>query len=118
MRIWFVILVVGMQLGAGVKVSSATDRMAFGEGVSSCGAWTQERKRDTQRAQMQRAWVLGFVSGADVYEGLEFLRQTDADAILAWVDNYCGSYPLERIYDAAIKLVEELIRRAQRTGPQ
>ena len=71
--------------------------------LDACGAWTQERARDAelQRAQLEKSWVLGFVSGANIYGETEILSQLDAPTLYAWVDNYCRSKPLARVYDAA-----------------
>ena len=35
-------------------------------------------------------------------------RQTDANAITAWVDKYCRENPLKNIADASVNLVLEL----------
>jgi hypothetical protein len=86
----------------------------FGAGVNSCGSWTEEWARDSQRLELWKAWVLGFVSGANIYaEHGDFLRgPVDAPAIYAWINNYCRAHPLESLRDAAIELVGELLRRA------
>ena len=117
MRIWLVMFVAGM-LGASVQVSFAGRKAYIGEGVYSCGAWTQERARDakSQRAQLEKSWILGFVSGANIYGETEILSQLDAPTLYAWVDNYCRSKPLARVYDAALGMVDELLRRAPQTG--
>jgi hypothetical protein len=64
--------------------------------------------------QLWKGWVLGFVSGANVYADNPeiFSRQLDAPAIYAWIDNYCRSNPLESVYAASISLVRELLHRA------
>ena len=54
------------------------------------------------------SWVLGWVSAAGYYGA--HLRHTDADAISAWVDNYCRANPLNQIKDAADSLVDELAK--------
>jgi hypothetical protein len=61
-------------------------------------------------------WVIGYVNGVNAYnnDGRDFLLATDPNAIVAWVDNYCRSNPLEHIFDAAHALVDELLVRAER----
>jgi hypothetical protein len=36
------------------------------------------------------------------------LRETDNDAVDAWVDKYCHEHPLNEIREAATSLVDEL----------
>jgi hypothetical protein len=65
---------------------------AGGAGNSSCGTWTL----DTQ-------WLLGFLSGIGFLgkaEGLDPLNGVDAQAVLAWIDNWCHNHPLSPIADA------------------
>lgn len=38
------------------------------------------------------------------------LRDTDAEAVAAWVDNYCREHPLNNIREAAASLVDELAK--------
>ena len=62
-----------------------------------------------------KEWVLGFVSGSNIYaEHPELLpAPIDARAIYAWIDNYCRSNPLDNLYDASFALVKDLLRRAE-----
>lgn len=55
-------------------------------------------------------WVLGWVSAAGYYDVHGDLKHTDADAIMAWVDNYCHDHPLDDISDAAEALVKALAK--------
>jgi len=43
--------------------AQASSHLYIGDGANSCGAWTQERAQDSQRVQLWKGWVLGFVSG-------------------------------------------------------
>ena len=58
---------------------------------------------------MDVLWVLGWVSAAGYYSG-QPLRDTDSQAIAAWVDKYCHEHPLSKIADAAKSLVETLAK--------
>jgi|GEM_PF-1578895 hypothetical protein len=122
MKLRFMILVAEMTLGANPTTSFATGpHLAIGDGNQSCEAWTQERARETQLVLFWKEWVLGFVSGANVYDGNPELfpgQRPDAAAIYAWIDNYCRAYPGEKLLDAVIALVGELLDRARQTNPQ
>jgi hypothetical protein len=65
--------------------------------------------------EVYKKWVLGFVSGANVYQslGADFLRNTDSDAIAAWIDNYCRQNPLHGITQAVNELIDVLQRRGE-----
>jgi len=113
MRPHVVMLVAGLALSANSTVSYA-GRFLIGDGGLSCGAWSQQRAADGQLVQLWKAWVLGFVSGANVYDGKELkLEAIDAPGIYAWIDNYCRSHPLDHVYDGTKALVTELLRRAK-----
>jgi hypothetical protein len=61
-------------------------------------------------------WVLGFVSGANIYDDSpEMLKQMDERAIFAWVDDYCRTHPVELVDDASFELTQELLRRTEQT---
>ena len=82
-----------------------------GAGSQSCGVWTKT-PRESANYHMQLQWVLGYLSRAnDGVKQHDFFELTDANAIEVWVDNYCGSHPLDRIYKATDILVEELRSR-------
>jgi hypothetical protein len=43
---------------------------------------------------------------------MDLLKETDANAIWTWMDNYCREHPLDPLYIAADTLGSELVRRA------
>jgi hypothetical protein len=77
---------------------------SIGAGNYSCGTWTAERRDPYSRlgSFQDEQWVLGFLSGIG-YMGAEAnpLNGTDAQGVLAWIDNYCWVHPLEEISGAA-----------------
>ena len=75
----------------------------YGVGAQSCGKWTAE-KSELVRGFMN-SWVLGYVTALG---GVAGARDTDSQAITAWVDNYCREHPLNRLDEAAATLVGEL----------
>ena len=91
----------------------ATDAKAFlaiGNGTGSCGAWTADRRRPMGLvAQAEEQWILGFLSGVgyESQDTIDPLNNVDAEAVWAWMDNYCLAHPLERIMQAAEAFVIE-----------
>jgi hypothetical protein len=93
----------------------------FGMGVStSCGVWTQaERDEIKVRRWESEQWVFGLLSGVNVAQtGPDFLKDTDATALVTWINNYCRKNPLDKLDLAAQKLIQELMTRASRTSRQ
>jgi hypothetical protein len=94
----------------------AQERLAIGEGATSCGTWTQARQAQSTKAALIAQWIAGYVSGSNV-EGEhhpDALVGVDFKGLVAWIDNYCRSNPLDPIVSAAFKLTDELRSRAQR----
>jgi hypothetical protein len=96
--------------------AAAQGKLIFGQGINSCGSWTDSRPRRNLNAGLSAQWVAGYLSGLNINSKLpDALEGTDFDGIMAWIDNYCRSSPLESIGTAAGKLMEELeLRRRQR----
>ena len=85
----------------------AEDAQILGVGAGlSCGQWLSSRKGG--RSADAEQWVLGFVSGAAVFFANK-LMDSDPDAVTAWIDQYCGSYPLSSLHAASSKVVEALM---------
>lgn len=91
-----------------VAVSSISlDAVAYtvgGSGIQSCGSWTANRAKGPSAPLFytNSTWVLGFLSGVGYASPPhDPLHGLDAEAVLAWVDNYCGAYPLDNIATAA-----------------
>jgi len=97
----------------------------MGAGTVRCGEWTRLRTfndRQTGHAKeiaalnQVQAWVDGFISGINAEgERTDFLSSKPQSAALyAVVDSHCRASPLDTVSDAAIELVKELRKRAQR----
>ena len=82
-------------------------RTVYGAGLGSCGAWTQDRKADQRLSALESQWILGYISGVNQLAKTP-TRNTDVQAITAWMDSYCAVNPLERLADAALVLTKEL----------
>jgi hypothetical protein len=84
----------------------------MGQGGVSCGAWLEARRTRSANSWTLQAWVLGYVSGVNSVGGDDFLEAPDAEAIFAWLDNYCRQHPLEKLQKASNMLISELTMRA------
>lgn len=82
-------------------------------GYDTCGNWTENRKFPNIRTQALEGWVLGFVSGYNMYEDPKgnVAPSVSASGLLAWVDQYCAANPLDSLTTAGVKLVIELRNR-------
>ena len=103
----------------------------MGVGRVSCEQWFTlgHGAEEEWRFKIQQ-WVVGFVSGANIYTKNDILQGTclkpgpgpraDAcsekianyDAVISWMDNYCKAHPLDTIADAAGELVRALEEKA------
>jgi hypothetical protein len=81
---------------------------------NSCGAWMDFRRSGSRGNQGYEGWVLGYLSGVNLYGGYnkDFLEGIDAHSAWLWVDDYCGAHPLESLATAATNLAAEWLRRA------
>jgi hypothetical protein len=99
----------------------------LGVGNNSCGSWGEARHSLGLLPDVYAGWVAGFLSGANSIlansvDHIDTLKQaaieTDAKGLLAWIDNYCQSHPLNSVSQAADALGAELIRRAWKGNSQ
>jgi len=94
---------------AGVLLPFAAEAGGYwsmGHGASSCGTWFADTT-DFAAKNADRAWVLGFISGANFSSGTHVGKGTDSKGIFAWVDRYCTNNPMKPISSAAAALVNE-----------
>jgi hypothetical protein len=100
-------------LCANAQGSAGGLKRVFGQGVTdSCGAWLEARRKSSTQAGFQSQWVAGYLSGTNAESnGPDFLVETDFDGLMAWIDNYCRSHPLEKVGIAAVNLLEYLRSR-------
>ena len=87
----------------------------LGVGTLSCEVWTKDRADKTSESHfVNGAWIQGYLTAVNVFgEGPSHIAKgTDADGIMAWIDNYCAQHPVESLTVAAKALVDELTKRA------
>jgi hypothetical protein len=78
--------------------------VAVGAGLDSCATWTADRQVPAAGPALQdEQWVVGFLTG--IADGglidADPMRGVDAQAVWAWIDNYCRANPLDKILRAA-----------------
>ena len=104
-------LAAGLLLAAVPGLSSATPAAAadnvhlIGAGMSSCEIWTADRTARNVDAVQDEQWVVGYLSGVAIWTpDLNPMKGVNAQAVWAWMDNYCREHPLVAIKDAASAL--------------
>jgi hypothetical protein len=103
-------LLIALIVIAGTAQAAGKPFAFAGLGDLSCGKYLHEP--DEKRA-IHGWWLAGFVSGANSTKGRQTTESGDAEAAQAWVDEYCRTHPLDNFVQAAVKLDEELDRRAK-----
>jgi hypothetical protein len=78
-------------------------------GAPDCGEWLKDTGA---RGEMNKSWLLGFVSGLNLdgrNENQNPLRKiSSAKQIYVWMDNYCRKNPLKTLHDGGQDLIIEL----------
>ena len=91
-------------------------RLAIGQGVNSCWAWTRSHEAKAATRGLYPQWVAGFVSGVSwEADDPDILTRMDFDRLMAWIHDYCKANPQAKVTTGAAPLVQEL--RARRHGP-
>jgi hypothetical protein len=94
------ILMSRFEAGLMINAAGAAEQVdIIGAGNASCGLRTAARR--DRHAGYAEAWVLGFLSAVGVTSSDKNpLRGVDAEAVWAWIDNYCRAHPLERLVES------------------
>ena len=97
---------------ATLSITTARARDIIGNGLGSCGMWLEDQ-HDNARfpALIDQAWVAGYLSSYNLYASKN-LDLPDVAGWRDWITKYCRTHPLDRVYQAADELVNELNRRA------
>ena len=86
----------------------------LGVGTLSCEVWTKDRAdRTSENHFINSAWVQGYLTAVNVFgDGPSHIAKgTDAEGIMAWIDNYCAQHPGDSLTVAAKALVNELTEK-------
>ncbi len=75
----------------------------FGAGATSCGKYLRNKESSSYSH-----WITGYITGSQNYYDHK-IKDTDIDAMLKWLDDYCSKNPLEYFSVASEALFQELI---------
>ncbi len=87
---------------------------SYGVGNKTCGTWVENRKRNDHYEMAQ--WMLGYISATGYYSVYR-LRESEGQAFIIWMDNYCQDSPLEKFEKAVHELIESLREDRPRGKP-
>jgi len=77
----------------------------WGAGAASCGTWVTDRRGEALVADIDFAWVQGYITGLNAANNGQVGAQFgEADAAEVWLDNYCTAHPLDHLIDATDQL--------------
>ena len=90
----------------------------WGEGSVSCGEYLQALRREENARRPNdpegtfrdftyfgyESWRDGFFSGMEIFDPRPMVVRTDPAGRVAWMANYCRSYPTETLASAALEL--------------
>ena len=108
----YALLLILVSLFSQQAYADETRPVAFypGVGGASCGEYLNAAedlyKKDRTDYYQYKAYLSGLVSGFAL--GGETVRTTDIDAMEAFATKYCKENPLNKFYEAALKLVVAL----------
>lgn len=102
------------------QAATAKNYVVWGVGTKTCGAWTDARLTNKERAETFQSWVHAFMTGAGYErEGLDIRRgvKFEAEALTAWVDRYCEANPLMTVERAAVALLDHIAGTGEPSAP-
>jgi hypothetical protein len=106
--LWLTLCMLAGEAGAAGTGTS----IVYGAGNESCGTWLSSSTNQDIR-NWQTSWVLGWLSASGHYQVLGRMKDTDAAAVTAWLDNYCKEHPLDELQEASAALIRELAKRGK-----
>ena len=121
MRRLVLAMILAVTAGSGSVATASAEETALTAGIGglSCGTWTRQRGQGSVQADIDREWILGFVTGVNWdratspdTRGSLLGQGIDVKAWFAFLDNYCQTHPADTVLKAAIGLIRELERPA------
>jgi hypothetical protein len=82
--------------------------MVLGEGAhdGGCGEWAGAPMGAVDLTY--RAWVLGFVTGANTFAAqfpTDITRSLPNDSVLLWAKNWCRDHPMAKVWESTLALL-------------
>ena len=103
--------------------AAAEQGRIYGVGANSCGQWTESRRTNDVAARLsQTNWLGGSLSALNIWlprarlppTNGNLAGATDMNGLMAWMDEYCRTHPLDAGADATAALVHELLERIRK----
>ena len=112
-RAALVVSVATLALSVSIETSWAATPSRTLWGVHTCENWTRVREAKTDEigdgGLMYKAYVLGFLSGANLLMDFDVLAGIKPDTVYEWMDKFCKESPKEDLASGSIKLFAELL---------
>ena len=86
-----------------------------------CAEWAKARRRSRPRSNPHEAWVLGLLSGYNMYHPngrRDILEGTSKELVFVWIDRRCGGDRHLSLIDITFDLIAELLEKAGSSSPQ
>jgi hypothetical protein len=80
-----------------------------------CAEWAEERRKASPRSNPHEAWVLGLISGYNLYHPKghrDILEGTSEGALFAWIDRNCKGDAGISLIDVTLDIIAELRTKA------
>jgi uncharacterized protein YgfB (UPF0149 family) len=81
---------------------------ALGVGDTQCQSWSSERQQGGIRADVDREWVLGFISGMNLNQNAEAILKDEASSVVFQLDEYCSTHPKANVMSVTTGLVSKI----------
>ena len=96
------------------------NRQYWSQSVATCGEWSQERKADSQKSELYKAWITGYLSSYNAWTDGVFniLGVADMKNIYSWMDKYCSENRLDFVATGMMDLIAILWPYRIIDGPQ
>ncbi len=94
------------------------------EAMGSCGQYVaardEARRGAPRKSNTHLSWMAGYLTAYNLQtpDTQDILGQTDREAILLWLENYCKQNPLTDFADAMESLTDELHPKRIRKAPE
>ena len=118
-RMWVCSSVLWVAGGETVESAGAENYTSVGMGNSSCEEWLSDRRDDVILDIQDRQWVWGFLSGIGLSNDVikdPLATARNGNAVVAWIDIWCATHPLDRISDAAVAFAIDSTRHHHTSG--
>ena len=84
---------------------------AMNTAAKTCADWGEHRNISDSLAEVDEAWIVGYLSGISASADVDFIKMINTDSIKDWMDKYCKIHTLKFLTDGGQALALELIDR-------